>query len=192
MLHHKIERVIKRTGFTPHGYNMRTLRYILESYPRDELFQISDSDLFSIALGVFHLQNRLRVALFVRRDTFGRFVSCLVYLPRDRMEIELTRRIEGILTKAFDGVVSAYYPLLGDEPLARLHFIIKTPYGTPEQASTSSPWNAGSRTPRAPGRIVWPSPYPPSSAARRARGWSGATPTPSRPRTARTSTRWWR
>jgi glutamate dehydrogenase len=133
VLHHKIERVMARTGFTPHGYNMRTLRYILETYPRDELFQISDSDLFSIALGIFHLSSRQRVALFVRRDPFGRFVSCLVYLPRDRMEIELTRRIEDILTKAFNGSISAYYPLLGDEPLARLHFIVKTPYGTPDK-----------------------------------------------------------
>jgi glutamate dehydrogenase len=133
VLHHKIERVIARTGFTPNGYNMRTLRYILESYPRDELFQISDADLFSIALGIFHLQSRQRVALFVRRDPFGRFVSCLVYLPRERMEIELAQRIGDILSKAFDGTISAYYPQLGDAPLARLHFIVKTPYGTPEK-----------------------------------------------------------
>jgi len=133
VLHHKIERVIARTGFTPHGYNMRTLRYILETYPRDELFQISDADLFSIALGIFHLQSRGRVALFVRRDPFGRFVSCLVYLPRERMESALALRIEDILAKAFDGAVAAYYPALGDDPLARLHFIVKTPYGTPDK-----------------------------------------------------------
>jgi len=133
VLHHKIERVIKRTGFTPNGYNLRTLRYILEAYPRDELFQISDADLFSIALGIFHLQSRRRVALFVRRDPFGRFVSCLVYLPRERMESALALRIEDILAKALDGSVAAYYPLLGDDPLARLHFIVKTPYGTPEK-----------------------------------------------------------
>jgi glutamate dehydrogenase len=133
VLHHKIERVIARSGFTPNGYNLRTLRFILETYPRDELFQISDDDLFSIALGIFHLQSRQRVALFVRRDPFGRFVSCLVYLPRERMQIELARRIGDILTKALDGAISAYYPLLGDDPLARLHFIVKTPYGTPEK-----------------------------------------------------------
>jgi glutamate dehydrogenase len=133
VLHHKIERVIARTGFTPNGYNMRTLRYILEAYPRDELFQISDADLFSIALGIFHLQSRRRVALFVRRDPFGRFVSCLVYLPRERMESALALRIEDILVKAFDGSISAYYPSLGDDPLARLHFIVKTAYGTPDK-----------------------------------------------------------
>jgi glutamate dehydrogenase len=133
VLHHKIERVIARTGFTPNGYNLRTLRFILETYPRDELFQISDADLFSIALGIFHLQSRQRVALFVRRDPFGRFVSCLVYLPRERLEIELARRIENILTRAFDGSISAYYPLLGDDPLGRLQYIVKTPYGTPDK-----------------------------------------------------------
>ncbi len=133
VLHHKIERVIARTSFTPHSYNMRTLRYILETYPRDELFQISDDDLFSIALGIFHLQRRQRVALFVRRDPFGRFASCLVYLPRDRLEIDLKNRIERILIDAFDGSISAYYPHLADDPLARLHFIVKTPLGTPER-----------------------------------------------------------
>jgi glutamate dehydrogenase len=132
VLHHKIERVIARAGFSPGSYNMRTLRYILETYPRDELFQISEDDLFSIALGIFYLQGRQRLALFVRRDPFGRFVSCLVYLPRDRMEIELRLRIQAILVEAFDGQLSAYYPRLGDEPLARLHFIIKTPHGAPE------------------------------------------------------------
>ncbi|HWO12667.1 MAG TPA: NAD-glutamate dehydrogenase domain-containing protein, partial [Polyangiaceae bacterium] len=133
VLHHKIERVIARSGFMPNSYNMRTLRFILETYPRNELFQTEDAELFSIALGIFHLQHRQRVALFVRRDPFGRFVSCLVYVPRDRMELELKRRIEDILAKAFNGVIAAYYPQLGDEPLARLHFIVKTPVGTPEK-----------------------------------------------------------
>ena len=133
VLHHKIEGVIQRSGFLPGSYNMRTLRYILESYPRDELFQITESDLFSIALGIFHLQGRQRVALFVRRDPFGRFVSCLVYLPRDRVQAELSLRIRDILVTAWGGSLSAYYPHLGDEPLARLHYIIKTPLGTPER-----------------------------------------------------------
>jgi glutamate dehydrogenase len=133
VLHHKIDRVIAQTGFSPGSYNFRTLRYILETYPRDELFQISESDLFSISLGIFHLQARQRAALFVRRDPFGRFVSCLVYLPRDRMEIELRLRIQEILLDAFRGQLSAYYPRIGDEPLARIHFIIKTPHGTPDQ-----------------------------------------------------------
>ncbi len=133
VLQHKIAGVMARSGFLPGSYNYRRLHYILETYPRDELFQISDSDLYSIALGVFHLQVRKRVALFARRDPFGRFMSCLVYLPRDRLEAALRHRIEDILTRELDGSLSAYYPVIGDDPLARLHYIIKTPRGTPEQ-----------------------------------------------------------
>ncbi|MEY2933674.1 MAG: hypothetical protein RL033_4423 [Pseudomonadota bacterium] len=133
VLQHKIQGVMARSGFLPGSYNYRRLHYILETYPRDELFQISDADLFSIALGVFHLQFRKRVALFARRDPFGRFMSCLVYLPRDRMETALRHRIEDILMQELDGSLSAYYPQIGDDPLARLHYIVKTPRGTPEQ-----------------------------------------------------------
>ncbi|MEO8183347.1 MAG: NAD-glutamate dehydrogenase [Deltaproteobacteria bacterium] len=133
VLQHKIAGVMARSGFTPGSYNYRRLHFILETYPRDELFQISDADLFSISLGVFHLQFRKRVALFARRDPFGRFMSCLVYLPRDRMETALRQRIEAILARELDGSLSAYYPQIGDDPLARLHYIIRTPRGTPEQ-----------------------------------------------------------
>jgi glutamate dehydrogenase len=133
ILQHKIAGVMARSGFTRASYNYRRLHYILETYPRDELFQISDGDLFSIALGVFHLQFRKRVALFARRDPFGRFMSCLVYLPRDRMETALRHRIEEILERELDGALSAYYPLIGDDPLARLHYIIRTPNGIAER-----------------------------------------------------------
>lgn len=131
ILRDKIESVLSRAGFTAGGHNDKMLRHILETYPRDELFQISDADLQSISLGIFHLRYRKRVALFVRRDPFGRFVSCLVYVPRDRMDTALRIRIQEILTEVFHGSLSAYYPQLTDAPLARLHLIIKTPSGTP-------------------------------------------------------------
>jgi glutamate dehydrogenase len=133
LLHHKIQRVMARAGFSPHSHDGKTLRYILETYPRDELFQISERDLYSIALGILHLQNRQRVALFVRRDTLGRFVSCLVFLPRDRMDTWLRLRVQKILADAFEGVVTAFYPQLGEQAMGRLHLIIKTPAGAPEQ-----------------------------------------------------------
>ena len=73
---------------------------ILETYPRDELFQISVDELFEIAMGILHLGERQRLRLFVRRDTFGRFFSCLVFVPRDRFNTENRRRIEAILREA--------------------------------------------------------------------------------------------
>ncbi len=123
----KIERALERSGFSPSSHNGRRLRFILESYPRDELLQISDADLWHIAVGILHLQYRPRVALFARRDPFGRFVSCLVYLPRDRMETALRQKLGELLAQAFEGSITAYYPQISDEPLARLHYIVKTP-----------------------------------------------------------------
>lgn len=84
------------------------------------------------ALGILHLQERQRVALFARMDEFERFVSCLVFVPRDRYDTALRLAVQDILEKAFGGVMTAYYTQVVDSPLARLHFIIRTtPYNLP-------------------------------------------------------------
>ncbi|MGH7186940.1 MAG: NAD-glutamate dehydrogenase, partial [Pseudomonadota bacterium] len=113
-----------RAGFAPASHDGKALIRILESYPRDELLQIANDELYDIALGILHLQERQRTALFTRRDPFGRFVSCLVYIPRDRFTTELRLRIQAILAEAYDGQVSAYYTHMTDAALGRLHVII--------------------------------------------------------------------
>lgn len=131
LLRHKIACTVERSGLPPNSHDGKALRYILETYPRDELFQISIDNLLAISLGVLHLQGRQQVALFVRRDPLNRFVSCLVYVPRDRLDTDLRLKIQDVLGKAFNGAVSAYYTHLSDEPLARLLLIVKTPHGGP-------------------------------------------------------------
>jgi glutamate dehydrogenase len=126
LVRHKVARVMERAKLPPLGHDWKALRFILETYPRDELFQISEDDLLHVATGILHLQNRQRVALFSRRDPFGRFVSCLVYVPRDRMDTRLRLRLQEILSDAYRGSISAFYTKLGDEPLARVHIIVKT------------------------------------------------------------------
>ena len=103
---------------------------MLETFPRDELFQISEDDLFETALGIMRLQERPRIRLFVRRDRFERFCSCLVYLPREHFGTRLRERIQDILATAYEGSVSAFYTQLGESSLARLHVIVRT---TPER-----------------------------------------------------------
>ena len=76
--------VIERSGLTPRSHSGKDLMTILENYPRDELFQIKTDDLFETVMGVLRLAGRRQLRLFVRRDLYGRFISCLVYLPRDR------------------------------------------------------------------------------------------------------------
>ena len=126
LLRRKVTHVIERSKLPPGSHDGKALLHILETYPRDELFQIGEEDLTEISLGILRLQDRARVALFIRRDPFERFLSCLVYAPRDRFDSELRRKFQDILRKELDGSVSAFYTQIGDSPLARLHVIIKT------------------------------------------------------------------
>jgi glutamate dehydrogenase len=129
-LRRKVSRVLERAGFEPRSHDGKALIHILEGFPRDELFQIEEAELYDTALGVLHLQERQRTALFVRRDPFGRFVTCLVYVPRDRYDTDLRRRIQAILETAFQGSCTAFYTQLAESVLARVHFHIETVPGS--------------------------------------------------------------
>jgi glutamate dehydrogenase len=124
LLRRKVARVLARMGENRGDHSERRLRHIVETYPRDELFQIDEEDLHRTALGVLHLYDRPRLRLFARKDPFDRFLSALLFLPRDHYDAELQERAGEILAEAFKGRVSAVYPSFTDGPLARLHFII--------------------------------------------------------------------
>src|SRR5919107_1264766 len=133
LVRRKVRYVLERAGFPQGSHNEKDLIEILETYPRDELFQVSKEELFEIAMGILHLQERQRVRFFVRRDTYGRFFSCLVFVPRDRYNTLIRERMQDILLKAFDGVNVEYNVRLSESVLARVHFIIYTKPGeTPE------------------------------------------------------------
>ena len=129
VLRHKIDRIHDRIGYQKHSHHGKRLQNVMENLPRDELFQSSDGHLAEIAVGILRLQERSRTALFVRNDNLERFVSCLVFVPRDRYDTQLRLTIADILIKAFDGRVSSFYTQVTDSPLARLHFIIGTKPG---------------------------------------------------------------
>jgi glutamate dehydrogenase len=124
LLRRRIQNVVEKSGYTRDSHDGKALLNILETYPRDELFQIDDDTLADFATGILHLQERQRTALFVRHDTFGRYLSCLAFVPRDRYNTELRKRIQEILAEAFGGQPSAFFTHLGDSPLARVHLII--------------------------------------------------------------------
>jgi glutamate dehydrogenase len=115
-----------RAAFASEGHAARSLQYILESYPRDELFQISLDELWEIALGILHLQERPRVRLFGRRDPYGRFLSCLVFVPRDRYNTDLRERMQMILREAVNAFEVDFNVSLAESPLARIHFMART------------------------------------------------------------------
>ncbi|HVS15692.1 MAG TPA: NAD-glutamate dehydrogenase [Thermoanaerobaculia bacterium] len=129
ILREKVRATTARCGFPPGSHNAKGLAHVLENYPRDELYQITQAELDEFAIGILHLQERPRIALFARRDPFERFVSCLVYVPRDRYDTNLRLRVQAILEEAFHGELSTWYTQLGDDPLARIHFIVRTSPG---------------------------------------------------------------
>ncbi|MEM7498316.1 MAG: NAD-glutamate dehydrogenase [Pseudomonadota bacterium] len=131
MLREKLDRVIRLAGFRPSSHNGKALDNVLENYPRDELFQSTDAQLFENATGVLHLATRPRTRLFMRPDRFGRFVSCIAYVPRERYTTELRMRVGQILCDAVDGRVASWEPSFDMEAMARVHFVIALQSGMP-------------------------------------------------------------
>src|SRR3954467_3081664 len=133
VLRRKVQAVLDRAGYALDSYDGRMLLNILESYPREELFQIDADELYEAATAILDIQDRQRLRLLVRRDMFGRFMSCLVYLPRDRLTTALRTRIEGILQAAFQGTSTQYATQVSESVLARLHVTVHTePGAVPE------------------------------------------------------------
>jgi glutamate dehydrogenase len=124
LIRRKISHVLARAGENPSAHNEKRLRNIIEGYPRDELFQAEEDDLYDTAMGILHLFDRPRVRIFVRRDPFDRFVSVIVFMPRDRYNSEMRQKVGHLLADAWGGRVSAYSPNFGAEPLARVHFVL--------------------------------------------------------------------
>jgi glutamate dehydrogenase len=129
LLRRKVETALERSGFEPQSHDGKALLHILDTYPRDELFQIGEDELFETALGILNLQERQRIALFLRRDPFERFVSCLIYVPRERYDTALRQRFVQILEEAFAGKVDSFNAQLDESVLARIHFIVRTTPG---------------------------------------------------------------
>lgn len=129
LLRQKVNAVIEASGFEPGGHSSKALTHVLESYPRDELFQISVDLLSDISRGILFLQERQRIAVFLRPDPFQRYISALVYVPRDRFSSSLRKLIGRQLAKEFKGHISAHYTFMTDEPLTRVQFIVKTQPG---------------------------------------------------------------
>jgi glutamate dehydrogenase len=125
VLRRKAAEVLAHSGFTSNSHSGKDLLQILETYPRDELFQISTADLETTALSVLHLQERRQLRLFLRRDDYGRFMSCMVYLPRDRYTTQVRHAMESILLDAFNGSSIDYTALVSESVLARLHFVVR-------------------------------------------------------------------
>ena len=117
--------VMAQSGLEPSSHSGKALRHILETLPRDELFQSGEEELFRTCMGILGLQERVRSKLFLRRDRYGRYYSALAYVPRERMSTQVRHRIEAMLREALDGDRVDTNVQIGDSPLAQLHIIVR-------------------------------------------------------------------
>jgi len=152
LLRARVAGVVHRAGLDPDSHDGKSLLSILESYPRDELFQIDVDTLYDHALGILQLQERRQVALFTRRDAVGRFATALVFAPRERFDAALSDRFKAILEKAWDGKITSVTGLASDESaLAHALYTLKLahPDGPPPDhdaleralADAATSWN---------------------------------------------------
>lgn len=129
VIRRKVAEVLDGAGFTPDSHAGRDLLQILETYPRDELFQTPGDQLRSIATSVLYLQERRKLRLYLRRDDYGRYYSALVYLPRDRYTTAVRLRLTDILTEELGGTSVDFTAWNTESVLSRLHFVIRVKQG---------------------------------------------------------------
>jgi glutamate dehydrogenase len=138
LLRRKVARVIEHFGVDPHGHDGKAVLNVLETYPRDELFQASVEDLIRIARGVVNLYERRTVRLLARRDPYHRFYSCLVYVPRDRYNTEVRQRIEQIVLEGFAGGAVESQVQISGSSHARVHVVVRTEPPGPRKVDLAS------------------------------------------------------
>jgi len=124
VLRHKAQGVIEKVQADPAGHSGKALSNILETWPRDEMFQIDVDTLTEFAMAAMQLEERPRVRVLARADEFDRFVSAVVYVPRDRYDSNVRLRVGEYLAQVFDGHLSAFYPVFLENGLTRVQFII--------------------------------------------------------------------
>lgn len=122
----KVRAVIEKAKHALDSHDYRAMAHILEKYPRDELFQMSVDRISDYARSILRLQDKPRLALYPRVDEFRRYISCLIYIPRDRYETNLRLAIQRILEAELEGHCENFYTSMDDSPLARVMYVIST------------------------------------------------------------------
>ncbi|WP_029353499.1 NAD-glutamate dehydrogenase [Bosea sp. 117] len=125
LLRRKVADVLARAGFAPESHSGRALVKVLESYPRDDLFQVDPPTLYHFALAILQLDEHPRVRVLSLRERFDRFVSVLVFVPRDRYDSSVRERIGAYLAASYGGRLTSFRPLFMEGPLTRVHFNIE-------------------------------------------------------------------
>ena len=126
LLRRKVARVVESSGFRQYSHMYKNLLSILQDYPRDELFQIDEDTLLETALGILRLGDRRKTRVFIRRDLYGRFYSCLIFLPRENFNTDVRMRIQEILKRHLNGSSAEFTVHLSEAVLARIHMLVRS------------------------------------------------------------------
>ncbi len=132
LVRNKAAKVISDSGYIKGSYNYKELVSVLESYPRDELFQISEEDLLKNSTGIVAICGRSQVRFFAREDKFKRFVSCLIFTPRDRSNSDMREKIKEYLAEIYQGEIADSFVQITTSNLIRFHVIVRTNKGIPQ------------------------------------------------------------
>lgn len=124
-LRNKVAKIVQELHFPPDSHNGKEVVHILETLPRDDLFQATHEELLELTLGILQLQERKRIRLFIRKDSFGRYFSCLVYVPREIFTTDLCMEMQEVLMRALNGMESTFTSYFSESVLARIHYIVR-------------------------------------------------------------------
>lgn len=125
VVRNKVEKVFERTGLSPQSHDGKSLHQILATFPRDELFLSNSSELFDTVTAIARINERYMVRLFMRRDPFGKFVSCLIYVPRDVFTTQMRLRIQDIIGQTLNSTECEFNTYFSESILARVHLVFK-------------------------------------------------------------------
>ncbi len=127
LLRHKVAQIWKHSGLTLASHNGKALRHIINHYPRDEMLQAAQEQLTRSVFGILECQERRSLRVFLRPDSYGRFITALVYVSRDHYNTELRLKMQQILQEEFDGQSIEFNVQLSDHVLAQIQFTVHTP-----------------------------------------------------------------
>ena len=126
ILRRKVQYIIDTAQMDLNSHNGKSLLHLIRMFPRDEMYQISENDLYNMLIGILNLQERQRVSLFLREDSFKRFIAAIVFVPHERYNLDVRRKIENILCGTFQGQLKTSHVTVEESMLTRLYFVIET------------------------------------------------------------------
>ena len=136
VIRRKVANIMSRSQLDPNGFDGKVLAQVLATYPRDELFQASEAELYRVAMAVTNIHERRRTRVFMRRDRYGLFYTCLVFMPRDLYNTHIRVKIQRLLMDALGAEDAPFHVLFSESILVRLHFTLRVPPGTTRDVDT--------------------------------------------------------